>query len=74
MYHLGSMSEMLGHLIFLQAMIFRLTLLLLVGVLAGCEMYPLGHSRNGDYFGGQGAALAPRERVPKAVQREQPLF
>lgn len=55
-------------------MILRLTLLLLASVMLGSCAYPFGHSKNGSYFGGQGAGSAPRTRVPKEVQRERSMF
>lgn len=55
-------------------MILRLTLLLLAGAVLNSCAYPFGHSKNGSYYGGQGAALAPRMRVPKEVQRERSMF
>lgn len=55
-------------------MFLRLTLALLAGLLLGSCAYPFGHSRNGDYFGGQGLSTAPRSRIPKEVQRERYLF
>jgi hypothetical protein len=55
-------------------MILRLSLLLLASITLGSCAYPFGHSKNGDYFGGQGAATGPRTRVPHEVQRERPMF
>lgn len=55
-------------------MIPRFTLLLLATALISSCAYPFGHSKNGEYFGGQGAAEAPRMRVPKEVQRERGMF
>ena len=47
---------------------------LTVTLLPSCSMYPLGHSRNGDYFGGQGSRTAPGTYVPRELQREQEIF
>ncbi len=55
-------------------MILRLTLLLVAGSLLSSCAYPFGHSHNGNYYGGQGAGLAPRQRVPKELQRERSMF
>lgn len=55
-------------------MILRLTLLFVAGTLLSSCAYPFGHSKNGNYYGGQGASLASRTRVPKEVQRERPMF
>ncbi|WP_395747304.1 hypothetical protein [Prosthecobacter sp.] len=52
----------------------RPSLLLPVLLLTGCSLYPLGHSKNGAYFGGQGTALAPRTYVPAQLQREDPIL
>lgn len=55
-------------------MMIRLTLLVLAAVSLGSCAYPFGHSKNGSYYGGQGAALAPRTRVPQELQRERYVF
>ncbi|MEN3940104.1 hypothetical protein WJU23_02340 [Prosthecobacter sp. SYSU 5D2] len=55
-------------------MILRLSLLLLASVMLGSCAYPFGHSKNGEYFGGQGASTAPRARIPKELQRERSMF
>lgn len=53
----------------------KLTLLLVAAALTtSCSLYPLGHSRYGNYYGGQGNAVAPRVYVPKAIQRQEPLL
>lgn len=43
-------------------------------LLPSCSTYPLGHSRNGDYYGGQGMSMPPRNYVPRDLQREQEIF
>ena len=55
-------------------MILRLTLLLLASITLGSCAYPFGHSKNGNYYGGQGMGTAPQTRVPKEVQRERYVF
>lgn len=55
-------------------MILRLTLLLVAGSLLSSCAYPFGHSHNGNYYGGQGAGIAPRQRVPNELQRERSMF
>ncbi|HEY1080951.1 MAG TPA: hypothetical protein VGE29_01755 [Prosthecobacter sp.] len=55
-------------------MILRLTLLVLAGAMLSSCAYPLGASKNGNYYGGQGASKGPRQRVPKEVQRERGMF
>ncbi|MBB5036598.1 hypothetical protein [Prosthecobacter dejongeii] len=55
-------------------MILRLTLLFVAGALLSSCAYPFGHSKNGNYYGGQGMGTAPRTRVPKEVQRERGMF
>ena len=62
------------HLNTYDAMILRLTLLFLAAALTSCSLYPMGHSRNGDYYGGQGATVSQRLFVPKDLRREEPLF
>lgn len=55
-------------------MIIRVTASLLIAfALSNCSQ-PFGHSKNGNYFGGQGMSSAPSSFVPKALQRESPLF
>lgn len=52
----------------------KLSILLTVVVFStSCSLYPLGHSKYGNYYGGQGNAVAPRVYVPKAIQRQEPL-
>lgn len=56
-------------------MMYRLFVFLTpVLLLSSCSLYLLGHSKNGDYFGGQGNARAPRIFVPKDVQRQEPAW
>lgn len=55
-------------------MILRLTLLFVAGTLLSSCAYPFGHSKNGNYYGGQGLSKAPRARIPKEVQRERTIF
>lgn len=44
-------------------------------VLTSCtNPYPLGHSRNGSYYGGQGMATAPSNYVPRDIRREREIF
>jgi hypothetical protein len=44
-------------------------------LLSSCtNFYPLGHSRNGDYFGGQGISTAPNMYNPRDLQREPEIF
>ena len=57
-----------------QSMILRLTLLFVAGALLSNCAYPFGHSKNGNYYGGQGMGTGPRTRVPKEVQRERSMF
>lgn len=54
-------------------MILRLTLVLAVGALLSSCAYPFGHSKIGNYYGGQGGQQA-KARVPKEVQRESYIF
>lgn len=52
----------------------KLSILMLAALFStGCSLYPLGHSNYGDYYGGQGNAVAPRVFVPKAIQRQEPI-
>ena len=53
-----------------------LLLALLCGsVLTSCtNPYPLGHSRNGSYFGGQGVSTVGNNYVPVDLRREQEIF
>ena len=56
-------------------MILRLSLLLVIAsTLTSCSLYPLGHSKYGHYYGGQGDADAARVFVPRDIQRQEPLF
>lgn len=50
-----------------------LALCLLLGC-SSCSLYPFGHSKYGNYYGGQGNSSAPRSSVPKNVQRQEPLI
>ena len=43
-------------------------------LLPSCSTYPLGHSRNGDYYGGQGMAIPPRNYIPRDQRREREIF
>ena len=43
-------------------------------LLSSCSTYPFGHSRNGDYYGGQGMSIPPRDYIPRDLQREQEIF
>lgn len=54
-------------------MILRLTLVLAVSALLSSCAYPFGHSKMGNYYGGQGSGIA-KARVPKEVQRERSMF
>jgi hypothetical protein len=59
----------------LNLMILKLMLFLIPAMLlTGCSLYPFGHSKNGNYYGGQGNASAPRSFVPNKVQRQEPML
>ena len=42
--------------------------------LSSCSLYPLGHSKYGNYYGGQGNATAPRTFLPRDIQRQEPIL
>lgn len=43
-------------------------------LLSSCSTYPLGHSRNGNYYGGQGLSNTQKNYIPRDLQREQEIF
>lgn len=43
-------------------------------MLSSCSTYPLGHSHNGKYYGGQGLSNTQKNYVPRDLQREQEIF
>lgn len=43
-------------------------------LLSSCSTYPLGHSRNGDYYGNQGLSYPTKNFVPRDLRREQEIF
>lgn len=42
---------------------------MMVAATSGCSMYPFGHSRYPDYYGGHGSVVRPNLFVPREVQR-----
>jgi hypothetical protein len=52
----------------------KIMLMLPAMLLTGCSLYPFGHSKNGNYYGGQGNANAPSSYIPKSVQRQEPML
>lgn len=43
-------------------------------LLSSCSTYPLGHSRNGKYYGGQGLSNTQKNYIPRDLHREQEIF
>jgi hypothetical protein len=42
---------------------------MMVAATSGCSMYPFGHSRYPDYYGGHGSVVRSNLFVPREVQR-----
>lgn len=43
-------------------------------LLSGCSAHPLGHSRNGSYYGGQGLSNTQKNYIPRDLRRESEIF